>query len=113
MKKLISFITSAVLILTMTACGKTPAETPAEDTRPLGEMRDISAVELIAEMGAGWNLGNTLDAEGGETAWGNPVTEIIGIGSPQETHKIELKMAEGDEAKNFTLLDLAYVDPTK
>ncbi len=47
------------------------------------------------------------------SAWGNPVTEIIGIGSPQETHKIELKMAEGDEAKNFTLLDLAYVDPTK
>lgn len=74
MKKLISFITSAALMLTMTACGKTPAETPAEDTRPLGTMRDISAAELIAEMGAGWNLGNTLDAEGGETAWGNPVT---------------------------------------
>lgn len=34
----------------------------------------ISSAELIAEMGAGWNLGNTMDADGSETAWGNPVT---------------------------------------
>ncbi len=41
------------------------------------EMRDISAKELVAEMTAGWNLGNTLEATGGEglsseTSWGNP-----------------------------------------
>jgi len=28
----------------------------------------------VKEMGLGWNLGNTLDATGGETAWGNPPT---------------------------------------
>lgn len=44
-----------------------------------GEIRDISSVELISELTAGWNLGNTLDATGGtgvssETSWGNPVT---------------------------------------
>lgn len=41
------------------------------------EMRDISAMELVSEMTAGWNLGNTLDAHGtsgleAETYWGNP-----------------------------------------
>lgn len=40
----------------------------------LGTMRSISIQELVAEMNTGWNLGNTLDADGGETGWGNPVT---------------------------------------
>jgi endoglucanase len=31
-----------------------------------------NAPELAAEMFAGWNLGNTLEAPGGETGWGNP-----------------------------------------
>lgn len=43
------------------------------------------------------------------SAWGNPVTEIIGIGNANETHRIELRMAEGDHMKDFSLLDLAYV----
>jgi endoglucanase len=37
-------------------------------------MRAITSMELVREMGIGWNLGNTLDALGGETAWGNPPT---------------------------------------
>lgn len=43
------------------------------------------------------------------SAWGNPVTEIIGIGDVTKTHTIELRMAEGDHNKTFSLLDLAYV----
>jgi len=40
-----------------------------------GIIRDITSFELVAEMGVGWNLGNSLDAEGpDETFWGNPVT---------------------------------------
>ena len=35
-------------------------------------MRDITSTQLAAQMGAGWNLGNSLEAIGGETAWGNP-----------------------------------------
>jgi endoglucanase len=43
---------------------------------------DITAVELVADIKVGWNLGNTLDANGDpgatvsklETGWGNPVT---------------------------------------
>lgn len=69
MKKIISCICAAAMVLSVSACAK---EEP--DTRPLGEMRDISSAKLISEMGTGWNLGNTMDAEGGETGWGNPVT---------------------------------------
>jgi endoglucanase len=31
-----------------------------------------TSAELLAEMGLGWNLGNSLDVPEGETAWGNP-----------------------------------------
>jgi endoglucanase len=35
-----------------------------------------NAVELAAKMSLGWNIGNTMEASGGETAWGNPkITE--------------------------------------
>ncbi|MDO3382177.1 glycoside hydrolase family 5 protein [Gilvimarinus algae] len=37
-------------------------------------MAGMSSVELTREMGVGWNLGNTLEALGSETAWGNPIT---------------------------------------
>lgn len=40
-----------------------------------GEIRNLSSSKIVAEMKAGWNLGNSLDAEGpSETHWGNPVT---------------------------------------
>jgi len=32
-----------------------------------------SAVELASKIKLGWNIGNALEAEGGETAWGNPL----------------------------------------
>lgn len=32
-----------------------------------------TAVQLAAKMKLGWNIGNTLEAIGGETAWGNPL----------------------------------------
>ena len=38
----------------------------------LGAMRNLSSVQLAAQMSPGWNLGNSLEAIGGETAWGNP-----------------------------------------
>ena len=40
-----------------------------------GEMRNITSFDIVSEMAMGWNLGNSLDAEGPtETHWGNPVT---------------------------------------
>lgn len=43
------------------------------------------------------------------SAWGNPVTEIIGIGDVTKAHTVEFRMAEGDHMKDFSILDLAYV----
>ena len=51
------------------------AEETEEEEGEIGVMRDITSVQLTAEMGAGINLGNTLDADGpDETFWGNPFT---------------------------------------
>lgn len=33
----------------------------------------VTSVELTKLMGVGWNIGNSLDAVGGETNWGNPL----------------------------------------
>lgn len=43
------------------------------------EISDITSVEIIKDMRTGWNLGNTLDATGGdglssETSWSQPLT---------------------------------------
>lgn len=38
------------------------------------DMRDLTSLELSKEMVPGWNLGNSLEAIGGETSWGNPKT---------------------------------------
>lgn len=32
-----------------------------------------TAIQLAAKIKLGWNIGNTLEAPGGETGWGNPV----------------------------------------
>ncbi len=41
-------------------------------------MAEVSPADMVADMRVGWNLGNTLDAEGSglssETCWGNPKT---------------------------------------
>lgn len=84
MKKILAAIISSVMIIsTFTACG--------DSVQAAGEMRDISSMELVRDMGLGWNLGDTLDVcqadrdgdgivnehvgEGekvDETLWGNP-----------------------------------------
>lgn len=62
---------------TVTAAGKpAPSAYPSYNTNPLPpDMAGMSsnAVQLAAKFNAGWNAGNTLEAIGGETAWGNPM----------------------------------------
>ena len=36
-------------------------------------MRDLTSKDFTGLMGVGWNIGNSLDAIGGETEWGNPL----------------------------------------
>ena len=51
------------------SCG---AKTTKVFTISVSGMRNITSLNLSKEMSPGWNLGNTLEAIGGETAWGNP-----------------------------------------
>jgi len=51
--------------------GGTASPTAAE-APPASGMRELTSLQLSKQMGAGWNLGNALEAIGGETAWGNP-----------------------------------------
>ena len=60
----------------------TPAATatPTVTPTPALTIKDITPMELVADMKIGWNLGNSLDATGGtgimsESSWGNPKTK--------------------------------------
>jgi endoglucanase len=55
-----------------TAGASCTAQTPAGCVAT--GMRDITSTQLAAQMGVGWNLGNSLEAIGGETTWGNAAT---------------------------------------
>jgi len=54
---------------------------PSYNTNPLpadATGMTSTAVQLAAKIKLGWNIGNTLEATGGETAWGNPkVTKAL------------------------------------
>ena len=47
----------------------------SEKDASTNQMRGLTAFQLVSDMGAGWNLGNSLETDtGDETSWGNPVT---------------------------------------
>ncbi|HEY4081059.1 MAG TPA: glycoside hydrolase family 5 protein [Burkholderiaceae bacterium] len=56
---------------TAAAAATTPQQAPQATTTG---MRALSSLQLSQQMGAGWNLGNALEAAGSETAWGNAKT---------------------------------------
>lgn len=69
--------------ITVSQVGVTPAATsyPSYNTNPIAADASgmaSNAVELAAKIKLGWNIGNTLEVTGGETAWGNPkVTKAL------------------------------------
>lgn len=76
-KKITALLLSLSALFLFCSCGTENVENAAapEDTKSYAQpMRGLTAKELTAEMKTGWNLGNTLDANDGETSWGNPVT---------------------------------------
>ena len=76
LKKMTSFMTSLVMIVICVL-----SSVPVSYAE--GNMRDITTMQLVSDMGIGVNLGNTLEACGDwidgksvtsyETAWGSPV----------------------------------------
>lgn len=57
--------------------GSTSYNSNAAATARAG-MRSLTSLQLSATMSPGWNVGNSLEAIGGETNWGNPlVTQAL------------------------------------
>lgn len=52
--------------------GSTSYNSNAAATARAG-MRSLTSLQLSATMSPGWNVGNSLEAIGGETNWGNPL----------------------------------------
>lgn len=72
-----------------------------------------TAKQITAQMGTGWNLGNTLDATGGgnslnsETSWGNPKTTKAMIDAVKKqgfnTVRIPVSWGNHTTGDNFTI----------
>ncbi len=90
LRKFMAAALAAVFFMTAAGCSKSDGA-PGESTsatesvsepeqQPADEFdQNITAMELTADIKVGWNLGNTLDANGStgvsqETSWGNPRT---------------------------------------
>lgn len=67
MKIRLSFVVIVMLLLAVTS-GVLPA-----DAQPKDKSRTSMQV-YVEGLGPGWNLGNTFEASGEETSWGNPPT---------------------------------------
>lgn len=68
---------SRIATITMEAGGNVQQYTVTQTSKnamvfPAGMEKD--AIELVKSIDMGWNLGNTLESTGGETAWGAPMT---------------------------------------
>ncbi len=87
-RKTAAAVLAAILCVTMAGCAGDGGSGQSDITEESGSSaqeetdefdRDITALELTADIRIGWNLGNTLDATGGEglsqeKSWGNPLT---------------------------------------
>ncbi|WP_053975938.1 cellulase family glycosylhydrolase [Mangrovimonas xylaniphaga] len=73
------------------------------------QMSEYTSVQLTEVMGLGWNVGNSLEAVGGETAWGNPLInqDLINAVKAAGFNTIRIPVAwsnyiqEGDD--NYTI----------
>jgi endoglucanase len=80
MKKFI-LIVAMILAFVAIGCGNDNGNENGNGDKP-GEIREITAIELVKDMGIGINIGNTLDSltwpggGTGETSWGNPKISI-------------------------------------
>lgn len=84
-----TYVSERVAEISVKINGKTEVLTITQDENilmPDKSGMDADAIELSSKITMGWNLGNTLEAIGGETNWGNPMTteqmikDIKGLG---------------------------------
>lgn len=67
----------------------------------------VTSVQLTKLMGIGWNVGNSLDAVGGETNWGNPMITQQLINSVKaagfKTIRLPIAWSKFSDANNFVI----------
>lgn len=77
---------------------------------------DKNAQQIANEMNLGWNIGNTLEATGGETAWGNPkvTSELIQLVKDSGFDAIRIPVSWDQYADQDTAeIDLSWLDRVK
>jgi len=86
MKNVLTLIlTTVFVILLYTSCSEENGVSRVNDLYPSYNLSpkppddtgmNSNAVELVAKINVGWNIGNTMESPGGESGWGNPpITE--------------------------------------
>ncbi len=87
LSKIFSLTICMSMCVSMVACGKNDSSSQVDSSAvgdgKLTEFTDKTAMEIVEEMGNGWNLGNTMEACGitasdpisYETCWGQPITD--------------------------------------
>lgn len=83
-----------------------------------GEIRDISSMELVAEMGVGWNLGNSFDVrDANKTVWGNPLPTAAHIKAIRdlgfETLRIPVTWNFNMQQQAPYTVEISYLDRVK
>ena len=137
-RKAIAAVLAAVALTCMSGCGKKSDNSGGTSTGGTsGESSSVNvdsgsnesgnsnedmkitstAAEIVSQMKVGWNLGNTLDALGGEgvgseTAWGNPVTtkEMIDEVSAAGFNVFRVPVSWGEHVDGDFNVDPAWME---
>lgn len=110
-----------------TAVTPTPTPTPVPDSGifPNYNLHPVAAddtgmkstaVQIAGRMKLGWNIGNTLEAIGGETSWGNPLVspELISMVHTSGFDAIRIPVSWNQYANQQTAkIDPAWLDRVK
>ncbi len=92
---------------------------PSYNTSPIAadpSGMSSTAAQLVADMKLGWNLGNSLEAPGGETGWGNPVITqaLIDLVKSSGFNAIRIPCAWNGHANQSTgAIDTAWLSRVK
>ena len=71
------------------------------------QMSSMTSLQVVSDMGIGWNVGNSLEAIGGETAWGNPLITKDLIDAVKaagfNTVRIPVAWSKFSDTENYTI----------
>lgn len=84
---------------------------PSYNTDPIDADQtgmNSTAIEIAAKINLGWNIGNTLEATGGETAWGNPkvTKELIDLVKESGFNAIRIPCSWNQYLSNVTTAEI-------